>query len=343
MDEDNKRKLTEQEIMEQSMEMNLESDLEHERLCSRYAGLDVDGIIELDSLDEDENGNEIIDEFSDDYDENEEYTNPQDQLDDDDDDDDDDEDDDEEEDYEDTETKELNNYLEATDETDLKYYTFFRRYSDWPDQLDEYAENFKIRFGMYPNCAIMARNTHSRLEDAFNIYLSRGMDEKSRYAYGQELGVYRNGTFIEDEDGEDYYPGLYEEYEKEAYFSRPNYRLCLLEDPRLGSGVIELRRVHGELADDPHFTDNCKISARDKTAIPFPVIDMEKTSENLRKVMEEEGVTQVLLTRIFNISKQAVSGWVNGKSLPSIDNFTVLSRILNRPLETLIITREREN
>ena len=331
-----KKKLTEQEIMEQSMQMNLESDLEHESLCSRYAGMDVDEICEVDALDEDENGDEIIDEFEDVYDENEEYLYPQDEYDDDEEDDDeDDEDIDEEEDDDEEEEEDPHStsYLDDTEDTDFKYYTFFRRYSDWPTQLEEYVENFKIRFGVYPNCCIMARNTYSRMEDAFNLVLSRDLSEREKHEYGQQLGIYRNGYLDEY--------NMYQDLEYAAYFSKENYRLVLLEDMQFGSGVIELRRVHGSLADDPQYHDICKVSNKDKTAIPFPVIDMEKTGQNIKKIMDEEGVSQVLLTRIFNISKQAVNGWVNGKSLPSVDNLTVLSRILNRPLDTILITRER--
>ena len=299
-------KLTEEEILKQSMEINLQDDLEHERLCSRYAGMDVDEICEIDALDEDEDGQDIVDEFEDDYDENEDQSDVP-----------------EDEDHE--------KYF-AENKADLKYYTFFRRYSDWPEQLDKYVHDFKKRNGVFPNVVLMNRLTYSKMEDAFDLIFSKDMEYEEKEKLGIKLGIYRAENELEDDS---FY------YEKGSYFSNEDYRLLMLERTDFGSGVLELIRTHGELAEDPDFNDDCKVSVRNKTAIPFPIIDVEATSKNIRKIMEEEGVSQVLLTRIFNVSKQAVSGWVTGKALPNLDNLTVLSRILNRPLEAIIVTRDR--
>ena len=299
-------KLTEEEILKQSMEINLQDDLEHERLCSRYAGMDVDEICEIEALDEDEDGQEIIDEFEDDYNENEDQSDV-------------------------PEDADHEKYF-AENKSDLKYYTFFRRYSDWPEQLDKYAHDFKTRYGNFPNVVLMNRLTYSRMEDAFDLIFSKDMEYEEKESLGIKLGIYRAENELEN--------GFFY-YETGAYFSKEDYRLLMLERTDFGSGVLELIRTHGDLAEDPDFDDECKVSFRDKTTIPFPIIDVEATGKNLRKIMEEEGVSQVLLTRIFNVSKQAVSSWVTGKALPNIDNLTVLARILNRPLETLIVTRNR--
>lgn len=40
---------------------------------------------------------------------------------------------------------------------------------------------------------------------------------------------------------------------------------------------------------------------------------------------------------------QAIYRWYHGETLPTIDTLTVLSRVLNRPLETLIVTKPMQN
>lgn len=105
---------------------------------------------------------------------------------------------------------------------------------------------------------------------------------------------------------------------------------------------IELVRTHGSLADDPVYNDDCRISSRDKFSTPIPVIDMKKTGQNLKKIMKMEDVKPVLISRITGLSLQAIYDWLGGKKMPNLDNLMLLSRLLNRPVEELIVTHNRE-
>lgn len=228
--------------------------------------------------------------------------------------------------------EELDAYF-SENKADLKYYTFFRRYSDWPQQLDEYAHSFKDRFGVFPNVVIMNRITERRLEDAFHEFIEPDVPEEKRHALAVKLGLER-GDNIDDN-----LP--YITISPDAYFSTPEYRLLCLECTSFGSGVIELIRTHGSLADDPIYNDDCLISVRDKENTKVPVIDMEKTGDHLRKLMKQEGVKPTLFSRITGHTVQSVYEWLNGKKMPSLDNLMLLSRLLNRPVEELIITHNR--
>lgn len=305
--------LAKAEVERISAEINLESDLEHERLCSRYAFADIDTIVDaeergvFDKSDEEK----VIDEYADRYDENEDQTDTPDD-------------------------EEIDDYF-ANNPEDLKYYTFFRRYSDWPQQLDEYAHTFKDRFGVFPNVVIMNRITEGRLEDAFHEFIEPTVPEDERMALAVKLGIERGDNWDEaiENDSQEII------ISPDAYFSTPEYRLLCLECTTFGSGVIELVRTHGSLADDPLYNDDCRISSRDKENTNIPVIDMVKTGKNIRNIMNLEGVKPTLIARITGHSLQAIYDWLGGKKMPNLDNLMLLSRLLNRPVEELIVTHNR--
>lgn len=219
---------------------------------------------------------------------------------------------------------------------DLRYFTYFRRYSDWPKQIDDYAHIFKDRYGVFPNVLIMNRITEGRLEDAFYEVIAKDMDPEEKEKLAVKLGVERGDNFDECDD-------VWEsQISSDAYFSTEEYRLLLLECSTFGSGVMEFIRAHDFLADDPVYTDGCKVSSRDKENTDVPVIDMDKTAENLKRIMAEEDVTPKIISRITGHSLQAVYDWLAGKKMPNLDNLMLLGRLLNRPIEELIVTHNRE-
>lgn len=298
-----------------SAEINLEDDLRHELLCSRYSFSDIDTVIEAEKrgvFDKYDESEEIIDEYADRYNENEDQSDsPSD--------------------------SDLCEYF-TENPADLKYYTFFRRYSDWPQQLDDYAHTFRERFGVFPNVVIMNRITEGRCEDAFNEIISKTVPEDERFNLAVKLGIERGDNWDQAME-----QGLSEvTISPDAYFSTPEYHLLCLECTSFGSGVIELVRTHGSLADDPVYNDDCRISSRDKFSTPIPVIDMKKTGQNLKKIMKMEDVKPVLISRITGLSLQAIYDWLGGKKMPNLDNLMLLSRLLNRPVEELIVTHNRE-
>lgn len=229
--------------------------------------------------------------------------------------------------------EELDAYF-AENKLDLRYYTFFRRYSDWHKQLDEYAHTFKDRFGVFPNVVIMNRITEGRCEDAFHDFIEPTVPEEEREALAVKLGIECNYNWENDENCT--------EVSGEKFFSTSEYRLLCLECTSFGSGVIELVRTHGSLADDPIYNDECRISSKDKENTQIPVIDMEKTGKNIRSIMDQEAVKPVLISRLTGISLKAMYDWFSGKKMPNLDNLMLLGRVLNRPVEELIVTHNRE-
>lgn len=223
----------------------------------------------------------------------------------------------------------------ANNPCDLSYYTFIRRYKNWVQEIKDYCEIFKKKYDLYPNILVMNRITHGRCEDAFQKYYSRSIDDSEVYNKRVELGLEYNMD-IEEE-------GLYPKDVDECYFHTKDYKLRMMENTNFGSGVIQLIRVHGFLGNDEFPEHGILPMGRDKEKSPHPVIDMKETGKNIEKIMKEEGVSPKLFARIMGWEKpQAIYRWYYGETLPNIDTLAVLSRILNRPIESLIITRKVE-
>lgn len=61
---------------------------------------------------------------------------------------------------------------------------------------------------------------------------------------------------------------------------------------------------------------------------------MEKTGENIKRMVREKGLTvHELSIRLGDVSEQAIYKWFRGDNLPSIDNLHRLKQILE--LETM--------
>lgn len=223
----------------------------------------------------------------------------------------------------------------------LSYTTYFENIFSWEEELVETCEFFKKKYGVYPNAIGLSKDTFLRLDEATNQLI---IEESGRinnpYNYKMRLGLVPESETknIEDDD-----EPCYVDISKRHFFSypgieNPDIRLELLYNTSFAPCVFEVLRLPNDFVAEPNLLDE---SAK-KSEKTYPVVDQEKTAANLKMLMEKEGVTQVLLARFFNISKQAVNSWVTGKSLPSLDNFAVLARILNRPIEELIVTYDVE-
>lgn len=64
----------------------------------------------------------------------------------------------------------------------------------------------------------------------------------------------------------------------------------------------------------------------------------EKTGERIRKLLLEKGYTIREIQGAFGFENpQAIYKWLSGKSLPSIDNFIILSRLLHTSIEDILV------
>jgi len=72
--------------------------------------------------------------------------------------------------------------------------------------------------------------------------------------------------------------------------------------------------------------------------IPYPVIDMVKTGENIKKLREEQNISVTEVQRFLGLSNpQAIYHWQRGISLPSVDHLCALSHLLEIPMNDIIV------
>ena len=64
----------------------------------------------------------------------------------------------------------------------------------------------------------------------------------------------------------------------------------------------------------------------------FPTIDKVKTGKQIRHLMDSLGLTVMDVQKYMGLAtQQAVYHWLNGRSLPSIDNVYALSELFRVP------------
>ena len=70
----------------------------------------------------------------------------------------------------------------------------------------------------------------------------------------------------------------------------------------------------------------------------FPVIDPIATGKNIIRLRAERGMSVRDLQAYFGFEEpQAIYKWISGKSLPSLDNFVILSRLLHTSIENILV------
>ena len=73
-----------------------------------------------------------------------------------------------------------------------------------------------------------------------------------------------------------------------------------------------------------------------------PTIDKEKTGQQIRLLMRERGLTVRDVESALSLAcVQSVYHWLDGQSLPTVDNLYALSELLKVPMDTLICGNRR--
>ncbi len=67
-------------------------------------------------------------------------------------------------------------------------------------------------------------------------------------------------------------------------------------------------------------------------------IDSIKTGIRIRNLMNEKGVSVRDVTGILSVSNQTVYKWLNGQSLPTLENIYQLSQILHVSIDDMIVS-----
>lgn len=75
----------------------------------------------------------------------------------------------------------------------------------------------------------------------------------------------------------------------------------------------------------------------------LPYINMEKTGQNIKHLMQEKGYTVADFQEIFHFKNEvSIYKWRNGSSLPSIDNLLILSELFDMTInDILIVDRDK--
>ncbi len=69
----------------------------------------------------------------------------------------------------------------------------------------------------------------------------------------------------------------------------------------------------------------------------FPTIDKRLTGIHLRKIMDQHGITVKNVQEYLGLgSVQSVYHWLNGVSIPSVDNLYALSELFQLPIDDLV-------
>lgn len=74
----------------------------------------------------------------------------------------------------------------------------------------------------------------------------------------------------------------------------------------------------------------------------FPVIDKRKTGVNLRRIMDERGLTVKDVKEYLHLgSVQSIYHWLNGECLPSVDNLYAMSQLFQISVDDLLCGNRR--
>ena len=73
----------------------------------------------------------------------------------------------------------------------------------------------------------------------------------------------------------------------------------------------------------------------------IPIIDLEKTGHNIRQLRKRANIRMEDLQELYGFNTpQSIYKWEQGKSLPTIDNLLVLSKIFGVSMDEIIVCRK---
>lgn len=74
---------------------------------------------------------------------------------------------------------------------------------------------------------------------------------------------------------------------------------------------------------------------------PYPVIDLKKTGENIKRLREARCISVVDLQYFLGLaSPQAIYLWQRGVNLPTVDHLYALSRLFKVSMDDILVPQE---
>ena len=75
--------------------------------------------------------------------------------------------------------------------------------------------------------------------------------------------------------------------------------------------------------------------------MPYPVIDLKKTGENIKRLREARCISVVDLQYFLGLaSPQAIYYWQRGINLPTVDHLYALSRLFKVSMDDILVPQE---
>ena len=73
----------------------------------------------------------------------------------------------------------------------------------------------------------------------------------------------------------------------------------------------------------------------------FPRVNLEKTGQNIARLMKENNLTVKDLQEAFGFEyPQAIYKWLRGECLPTIDNLVVLALLFKTTIDKIVVIDE---
>ena len=69
----------------------------------------------------------------------------------------------------------------------------------------------------------------------------------------------------------------------------------------------------------------------------MPVIDMMATGQKIKDMITKAGMTMREAADIMGVTPMACSKWVNGKTMPTIDNMVIIAHICGVTVNDIIV------
>lgn len=73
----------------------------------------------------------------------------------------------------------------------------------------------------------------------------------------------------------------------------------------------------------------------------YPVIDVQKTGENIKRIRLKHNVSVVEVQRFLGLENpQAIYQWQRGVSLPTVDHLCALSHLFDVTMEEILVLKD---
>ena len=78
--------------------------------------------------------------------------------------------------------------------------------------------------------------------------------------------------------------------------------------------------------------------------MPFPMIDVRATGRNIDRLLTEKQISVRTLQTYFGFdTPRAIYKWLRGEHLPSVDHLFALSRLLQIPLQDILVELQQDD